>query len=212
TNNTVYDNREYELFINHGGSILNGGEANPYNDISFEPTGDITGDNGKNYHFDQTNKILFSDTNVPVYVEIGDNYVADNIITASHNSLITPPDPDHKTFIFKTWKLLQEDIVSLLMGNDNNCTLLNNLKDGTTHQEISILLTSNNPVPYDIFKYNPNLMGEFGEYTEEYIYDLFFHKGKVKLQSNHINGLNINNLKYFKTGIEWGTKFHDNND
>jgi len=207
TNNTVYNNGRFELCINHGGSILNGGGANPYNDPDFTPTTNLPSIYGsKTYYFDRYQRILQVGNNEGkvVYVEPGDNYIANNEI----DPVVTDPikDDSYRTFIFRTWRNVDETTIASLMGSETECTLLNNTIENTIPQQISVLFSSSDIDDYDIYKCNPLLPQVF----QEGDYEKFFkYLGRVKYLNNEFNGININDYENFKAEIECGSKTLD---
>ena len=119
-NNFTENNRRMEFHLNHAGRILNGGVMNPNNDPDFKYDGKSP--LPEDYHWDDFNKLLYykEKRHGTVYVEPGNNYVADNVF-------MTDTRKNKYSIQFKTWRHLTDSIVEDLAGNDN--FFYNNIPD-----------------------------------------------------------------------------------
>ena len=129
-NNDCYGNHYNQLSINHGGSILNGGSANPDNDNEYDPTVDGYG----SYTWDSVERTLYdSVTNHYVYVEPGNNYI--------HNNNFTPNDSTY-TIRMRLWKKIDENTIEDMTSNTN--FIADNLASGYSIEDGSLLMSYSN--------------------------------------------------------------------
>jgi parallel beta-helix repeat protein len=131
--NTLYNNYMSELHINSGGSILNGGNLNPFNDIYFNPDTLSKHSLGK-YIWDRKEGLIYNkNKDHTVFVEPVKNLIVNNSIMPSDTTF---------TFIFRTWREVNDKTLEKLTSNSD--FINNNLPEGVSSEKASLLMSSSN--------------------------------------------------------------------
>lgn len=140
SNNTLYGNHYGQFYMNHGGSILNGGRANPDNDLEYDPTTD--GYSGYEWKSEEKTLRDNSDPYSYVYVEPGNNYIHDNQFT---------PNDSTYTVKMRLWRKIDEDTLTDMTSNSD--FLEDNLTDGYTIEDASILMSYSDVSDNSVVRY-----------------------------------------------------------
>ncbi|OGE83865.1 MAG: hypothetical protein A2Y39_06955 [Candidatus Delongbacteria bacterium GWF2_40_14] len=132
TSNTITNCREYNIMINNGGLILNGGEVNPNDSTDFSCSQSTSGDWEKNasYYWNAVHKTAEKypiDGKEFAYVEPGDIYIDSNYVSTG----TCEKSPAFFNFIFGTWREIDGDFLENYMGAEN--PISNNVDDSKSN-------------------------------------------------------------------------------
>jgi len=170
--NKCQNNYQAQLYMNSGGTVLNGGSLNPSNDIDFDPD-TLKNYDKKVYFWDKKEGLLYKNTkDNTIFVDPVNILIKDNQFV---------PDDSTYTFIFRTWRGVDDNTLGTLTSNSN--FIYNNLPKGTDISRVSLLISSSHV--WDRFNSNK-----------------VFQVGKIKIDKSKFTG-----LKEFITEIFIGTKY-----
>jgi len=139
TSNTITNCREYNIRINNGGLILNGGDVNLNDSTDFTCSQATSGDWDKNsnYYWNAVHKTAEKypvDGKEFAYVEPGDIYIDSNKVSTG----TCEKSPDFFNFLFGTWREIDGDFIDDYMGAEY--PISNNILD--TKSNISVYFYS----------------------------------------------------------------------
>lgn len=131
--NKCYNNYNSELYMNSGGSILNGGVLNPVNDIYFDPD-TLSRKSLAEYVWDKNEGLIYKkNKDHTVFVEPKNNLIENNSIIPSDTTF---------TFVFRTWREVDNNTLEELTSNSD--FINNNLLEGVSYEKASLLMSSSN--------------------------------------------------------------------
>ncbi|MDA3837739.1 MAG: right-handed parallel beta-helix repeat-containing protein [Candidatus Delongbacteria bacterium] len=159
-NNVFKNSNTTQISINHAGRVLNGGKLNPSNDPGFDP--DTLSFIPKDYTWDKSEGLLYykDKRNGVVYVETGNNYIADNTVYPD-------PDPEKYTFGFLTWQNIDDQLVYKLTSNNN--FFYNNVKNGSVDSTSMYIMGVKVRDYYDHGKLHDNITNTLDKTNFKYL-------------------------------------------
>jgi|GEM_PF-2034599 len=174
TGNTISNSAVFDIQINHGGQVLNGGSDNDTNDINYSVDPNTnTGllPSNSSYYWNKGKKTLqiADGRGKYVYSQVCDNIIKDNFISTSNISAF------FYNFIFKTWKEVNENT---LYGFTSNVNPVSNNISGIDLDDVSVFISSSD-------------LSDTDENGVLFVDDV----GKVSIDQT-----NISNLEYYQVG------------